>query len=101
MPEANAETFADGWCKTGDLGRVDGEGFLTLAERSKEMIRSGSENVYPAEVEKVITAHEDVGDAAIIGGPDPKYFEVGAAVLIPASGRTSTSATCVSTAWPG
>ena len=87
MAEASAETFADGWCKTGDLDRIDSEGFLTLAWRSKDMIRSGGENVYPAEVEKVITSHEDVGGAAIIGVPDPKYFEVGAAVLVPARGR--------------
>ncbi len=88
MPEANAETFVDGWCKTGDLGRISEDGFLTLAGRSKDMFRSGGENVYPAELEKVLTGHEDVGDAAVIGVPDKKYFEVGAAVVVAAEGRT-------------
>lgn len=88
LPEVNAETFPDGWCHTGDLGRVDKEGFLYLAGRSKDMYRSGGENVYPAEIEKVLTAHEDIADAAVIGVPDPKFVEVGAAVLVAKAGRT-------------
>lgn len=85
-PDATRETFADGWCRTGDLGFVDKDGFLTLAGRAKDMIRSGGENVYPAEVEKVLTAHPAVHDAAVIAVPDPKYDEVGCAVLVPAPG---------------
>ncbi len=87
-PEANAETFENGWCRTGDLGRYDEEGYLTLAGRAKDMIRSGGENVYPAEIEKVLTDHEDVGDAAVVGVPDEKFVEVGCALLIPGEGKT-------------
>jgi fatty-acyl-CoA synthase len=81
-PEANRETFVDGWCRTGDLGFVNTEGFLTLAGRAKDMIRSGGENVYPAEIEKVLTEHPGVNDAAVVGVPDPKYGEVGCAILV-------------------
>lgn len=88
LPEASAETFVDGWCRTGDLGRIDEEGFLTLAGRAKDMYRSGGENVYPAEIEKVLTSHPDVGDAAVIGVPDGTYVEVGAAVVVAGDGRT-------------
>jgi fatty-acyl-CoA synthase len=85
-PEADAETFVDGWCRTGDLGRIDADGFLSLAGRAKDMIRSGAENIYPAEIEAVITAAPEVADAAVVGVPDPKYHEVGCAVLVPIAG---------------
>ena len=88
LPEVNEVAFAGGWCRTGDLGRVDKEGFLYLAGRSKDMYRSGGENVYPAEIEKVLTAHDDIADAAVIGVPDPKFVEVGAAVIVAKAGRT-------------
>ncbi len=87
-PEANAETFQDGWCKTGDLGRYDEDGYLSLAGRAKDMIRSGGENIYPAEIEKILTARADIADAAIVGVPDPKYFEVGCAVLTASEGAS-------------
>ncbi|MEJ2870444.1 class I adenylate-forming enzyme family protein [Actinomycetospora sp. OC33-EN08] len=81
-PDANAVTFSDGWCRSGDLGVVDAAGYLTIAGRAKDMYRSGGENVYPAEVEMIITGHAAVADAAVIGVPDAKYVEVGAAVLV-------------------
>lgn len=81
-PEANRDTFVDGWCWTGDLGFVNADGFLTLAGRAKDMIRSGGENVYPAEIEKVLTEHPGINDAAVVGVPDPKYLEVGCAVIV-------------------
>ena len=81
-PEANRATFADGWCRTGDLGYVNADGFLVLAGRAKDMIRSGGENVYPAEVEKALTEHPNVLDAAVVAVPDPRYTEVGCAVLV-------------------
>jgi fatty-acyl-CoA synthase len=81
-PEANRATFADGWCRTGDLGYVNADGFLVLAGRAKDMIRSGGENVYPAEVEKILTGHPNILDAAVVGVPDPRYREVGCAVLV-------------------
>lgn len=86
-PEATAETFADGWCRTGDLGRVDAHGFLTLAGREKDMIRSGGENIYPAEVEAVITTAPHVADAAVFAVPDAKYTEVGCGVIVAIEGH--------------
>lgn len=80
--EATAETFSDGWCRTGDLGRFDAAGFLTLAGRSKDMVRSGSENIYPAEIEKLLASCDGVADTAVVGVPDEKFFEVGCAVLV-------------------
>lgn len=85
-PEANADTFVDGWCRTGDLGRFDQDGFMTLAGRSKDMVRSGGENIYPAEIEKVLSGYESVEDVAVVGVPDAKYFEVGAAILVATAG---------------
>lgn len=87
-PEATETTFQDGWCRSGDLGRIDGDGFLTIAGRAKDMYRSGGENVYPAEVEMIICSHDDIADAAVIGVPDDKYVEVGAAVVVAVEGRT-------------
>jgi fatty-acyl-CoA synthase len=85
-PEATAETFADGWCNTGDLASIDSEGFITLGGRAKDMIRSGGENVYPAEIEAVLTTAPGVADAAVVGVPDPKWNEVGCAVLVAVEG---------------
>ncbi|MGA4792136.1 class I adenylate-forming enzyme family protein [Nocardia sp. AB354] len=87
-PDADRITFVDGWCHSGDLGSVDAEGFLTIAGRAKDMYRSGGENVYPAEVEMVLTGHDDVADAAVIGVPDERYVEVGAALIVATEGRT-------------
>jgi acyl-CoA synthetase (AMP-forming)/AMP-acid ligase II len=82
-PEANAEAFVDGWFRTGDLGSVDGDGYLALVGRLKEMILRGGENIAPAEVEDVLRAHPAVIDAACFGVPDEKYGElVGAAVSL-------------------
>jgi fatty-acyl-CoA synthase len=80
-PEANAETFDDGWCRTGDLGSLDAHGFLSLRGRAKDMIRSGGENVYPAEVEAVIAGIPGVLNAALVGIPDARYGEVGRCYL--------------------
>jgi len=81
-PEVNEKTFVDGWCRTGDLGSVNADGYLSLAGRAKDMIRSGGENIYPAEVEKVLTKHEAVSDAAVIGVPHERFNEVGCAIVI-------------------
>jgi len=77
LPEDNAYTFRDGWHHTGDLGRFDEEGFLFYAGRKaeKELIKPGGENVYPAEVEKVILEHPAVLGTVVIGVPDPKWKE--------------------------
>lgn len=85
-PEETAATFtAGGWLHTGDLGRVT-DGMLFIAGRKKDMIRSGGENISPAEVEAVLTAHGDVDDAAVVAIPDAQYTEVGCAVMVVAPG---------------
>jgi len=81
-PSETAKTFADGFCFTGDLGKFDGEGFLTIAGRKKDMIRSGGENIYAAEIEDVLYRLEGVKDVAIIGIPDPKYIEAVCAIVV-------------------
>lgn len=80
-PEANLETFVDGWCSTGDLGRFTDDGFLVLTGRAKDMIRSGAENIYPAEVEAALLGHPAVSAVAVVAVPDSKYVEVGCAVV--------------------
>lgn len=77
LPEDNDYTFRDGWHHTGDLGRFDSDGFLFYAGRKaeKELIKPGGENVYPAEVEKVILQHSSVAKTVVIGVPDPKWKE--------------------------
>ncbi|GAA3238929.1 long-chain fatty acid--CoA ligase [Pseudonocardia petroleophila] len=87
-PAATAEAFRSGWFHTGDLGRIDPEGFITLVDRKKDMIISGGENVYPIEVEQVLFQHPGVLDAAVVGGPDEKWGERVVAVVVadPAAG---------------
>jgi len=81
-PDATADAFTkDGWFKTGDLGRLDDEGFLTLVDRQKDMVISGGENVYSAEVEDVLFAHPAVAEAAIIGVADERWGEAVCAVV--------------------
>jgi fatty-acyl-CoA synthase len=88
-PEESQETFVDGWCKTGDLGRFTPDGFLVISGRAKDMIRSGGENIYPAEVESVLAEHPDVASVAVVGVPDARYLEVGCAVVCKADPRVS------------
>jgi fatty-acyl-CoA synthase len=87
-PEATAEAFTDGWFHSGDLARMDEEGDLYIVERKKDMYISGGENVYPAEVENVLYELPQVGEAAVIGVKDPKWGEVGRAVLVLKSGQS-------------
>jgi long-chain acyl-CoA synthetase len=74
-PEATASTIRDGWLWTGDLGSLDEAGFLTLKDRSKDVIISGGTNIYPREVEEVLLAHSGVTEASVIGRPDPDWGE--------------------------
>jgi len=85
-PEATAEAFADGWFHSGDLVYADEEGFIYVVDRLKDMLISGGENVYPAEVENVLSVHPSVADVAVIGAPDEKWGEVGVAVVVPVGG---------------
>ncbi|MDG2335820.1 MAG: AMP-binding protein [Myxococcota bacterium] len=75
-PEATAETLTEGWLRTGDLAQQDAEGFLTLVGRAREMLISGGENVYPAEIEAVYREHPAIQEIAVIGVPDPQWGEV-------------------------
>jgi fatty-acyl-CoA synthase len=81
-PERTAEVLIDGWYRTGDAGSVDDEGFLYIRDRYKDMIISGGENVYPAEVESALLELPTVLEAAVIGVPDETWGEVGLAVLV-------------------
>jgi fatty-acyl-CoA synthase len=91
-PEATASAFEDGWFKTGDAARTDDDGYISIVDRWKDMYISGGENVYPAEVENVIYQLADVAEAAVIGVPDPKWGEVGTAVVVPKPGATIEAA---------
>jgi acyl-CoA synthetase (AMP-forming)/AMP-acid ligase II len=82
MPEATAETLRDGWVHSGDLGYVGPDGFVYLAGRRKQMIIRGGENVYPAEVERVLLAYPGVRDAAVLGLPDPVWGEIVVAAVV-------------------
>jgi acyl-CoA synthetase (AMP-forming)/AMP-acid ligase II len=75
LPKATAEAFKNGWFHTGDLGKMDNEGFITLVDRKKDMIITGGENVYPIEVEQVIYRHAAVLEAAVFGVPDARWGE--------------------------
>jgi long-chain acyl-CoA synthetase len=90
LPEDTAYTFREGWHHTGDLGRFDEEGYLWYAGRKaeKELIKPGGENVYPAEVEKVILLHPAVEKTVVIGVPDPKWKEAIKAVCQLKEGQT-------------
>lgn len=74
-PEATAETLRGGWLHTGDLGRMDNDGFLTLTDRSKDLIISGGSNIYPREVEEMLLRHPAVAEVSVIGVPDPDWGE--------------------------
>ena len=87
-PEATAEAVRDGWLHTGDVAERDDEGFYRIRGRLKDMVISGGENVYPAEVEEVLHAHPAVVEAAVVGVPDERWGEVCAAfVVLRAAGR--------------
>jgi fatty-acyl-CoA synthase len=85
-PEATAAAIVDGWYHSGDAGSTDEDGYLYIRDRYKDMIISGGENVYPAEVESALLELPGVVEAAVIGVPDEKWGEIGLAVLVPAPG---------------
>ncbi len=89
-PELTASTVRNGWLRTGDLGRLDEEGFIYLVDRKKDLVISGGENIYPVEVEEVILKHPKVHDCAVIGVPHDRLVEVTCAVVDPLDGESLT-----------
>jgi len=90
-PEATAQTIRDGWFRSGDAGYLDADGYLFIHDRVKDMIVSGAENVYPAEVESVLFGHPDVADAAVIGVPDDRWGEAVKAIVVRKPGSQATA----------
>jgi fatty-acyl-CoA synthase len=86
----NAPFFTDGWFRTGDVARRDAEGYYYLVDRVKDMYKSGGENVYPAEVERLLLEHAAIAEVAIVGVRDERWGEVGLAVVVPAAGAEVT-----------
>jgi long-chain acyl-CoA synthetase len=85
-PEATAEAFADGWLRTGDIGRLDAEGFVTIEDRKKDMVLRAGENVYCAEVEAALYEHPGVHEVAVFGMPHARLGEEVAAAVVPKAG---------------
>jgi fatty-acyl-CoA synthase len=80
------EVFQGEWCSAGDMARKDEEGYYYLVDRKKNMIITGGENVYPSEIEEVISSHPAVKDLAVIGIPDEKWGELVTAIIVPEQG---------------
>lgn len=89
---ATAETIVDGWLRTGDMGALDEDGYLTLHDRSKDMIISGGSNIYPREVEEVLLEHPAVHEVSVVGCPDPEWGEVVVAFIVAAPGAKADPA---------
>jgi fatty-acyl-CoA synthase len=83
---ANAETLREGWYHSGDIGTRDADGHFFIHDRKKNMIISGAENIYPAEIERVLIAHPEVAEAAVIGRADAKWQEVPVAYVVRRAG---------------
>ena len=90
-PELTAATIKDGWLYTGDMAKTDSEGFIYLVDRKKDVIIRGGENIYPLEIEDVLTSHPKIYDAAVIGVPDERLGETVAAVIAPKPGENLTA----------
>ncbi len=95
-PEATAQAIRDGWLSTGDMGSMDQDGFLTLRDRSKDVIISGGSNIYPREVEEVLLLDQAVREVSVIGRPHPEWGEEVIAFVVTQDG-CSTSAAALDT----
>ena len=97
MPEATAAAMdSQGWLRTGDAGYLDDDGYLYIHDRVKDMIISGAENIYPAEVENAIYGHPSVADVAVIGVPDQKWGEAVKAVVVLKPGASADTSDILS-----
>jgi long-chain acyl-CoA synthetase len=90
-PDATAATLRDGWLWTGDIGALDSDGYLTLKDRSKDVIISGGANIYPREVEEPLLLHPDVSEVSVIGRPSAEWGEEVVAFVVPRRGAKPTS----------
>ncbi|MCL4746382.1 MAG: long-chain-fatty-acid--CoA ligase [Burkholderiaceae bacterium] len=88
MPESSAQALREGWYHSGDAGYFDAEGFLHVTGRLKDVVISGGENVYPAEIENLLVEHPDVCEAAVVGQPDERWGEIVVAVVVRRAGST-------------
>ena len=91
-PKATAETLRDGWYHSGDIGTRDADGYFYIHERKQNLIISGGENIYPAEVERVLLAHPAVAEAAVVGAADAKWQEVPVACIVRRAGAEADPA---------
>jgi long-chain acyl-CoA synthetase len=94
-PDASAAALRGGWLHTGDLGALDREGYLTLKDRSKDLIISGGSNIYPREIEEVLLKHASVREVSVIGRPDPEWGEVVVAYVVGTAERAELDALCL------
>jgi acyl-CoA synthetase (AMP-forming)/AMP-acid ligase II len=89
-PDATAETIVDGWLRTGDMARMDKDGFFYIMDRKKDMIISGGENIYPAEIEDSLLANPKIADVAVIGYAHEKWGEAVKAIVVVKQGEQLT-----------
>jgi len=89
-PEASRRSVANGWRHPGDVGSLDADGYLTLRDRSKDLIISGGSNIYPREVEEVLLLHAGVAEVAVVGRPDPEWGEAVVAFIVARGAPPST-----------
>jgi acyl-CoA synthetase (AMP-forming)/AMP-acid ligase II len=90
LPEANEEAFRNGWFHTGDMVRIDEDGFITIVDRKDDMIISGGENIYPREIENVLYTHPKIKEVVVFGIPDEKWVESVCAAVILRENETLT-----------
>ncbi|MAL97732.1 MAG: AMP-dependent synthetase [Alteromonadaceae bacterium] len=90
-PEADAGAFRDGWLRTGDMGHLDAQGYLTLHDRAKDMVISGGTNIYPREVEEALLTHPSVREVSVVGAPDPEWGEIVIAFVVAEGEAPDTS----------
>ena len=90
-PEATAEILKNGWLYTGDMARMDEEGFIYLVDRKKDVVISGGENLYPVQIEDFLRKYDKIKDVAVIGLPDPRLGEIAAAIIEIKDGLTCTA----------